>query len=156
MTVDFSSGAPAYRPHADAVSLLANHELDTALIIGSPHAIPDQMKSELSRVACVAIGPRASESPFPTACAIDTGTAGIHERGFAIRMDGIPLPLRPALEPSIVAEFLTNGSASEVTSPLAIADTLAATQRPQDSYLILRALTTLLLPRNAAAPTRMP
>jgi formylmethanofuran dehydrogenase subunit B len=45
----------------------------------------------------VAIGPRASEAPFPVEVAIDTGIAGIHEGGIAYRLDDVPLPLTPAL-----------------------------------------------------------
>ncbi len=45
----------------------------------------------------IAIGPRASEAPFPVRVAIDTGVAGIHEGGTAYRMDEVPLPLRPPL-----------------------------------------------------------
>ena len=47
---------------------------------------------------CAVIGPRASESPLAGATAlIDTGVAGIHEGGTAIRMDDVPLPLRPSI-----------------------------------------------------------
>jgi formylmethanofuran dehydrogenase subunit B len=156
MTVDFSSGAPIYRPHADAVSLFATGEIDTALIVGSPHAVPDRVRSQLARIACIAIGPRASESSFPTACAIDTGVAGIHERGTAIRMDGIPLPLRPALESSIVADFRSDECRRDAGSLLKVAAALVAASRPQDSCLVLSALTQLLSPQKGGAPARSP
>jgi formylmethanofuran dehydrogenase subunit B len=39
------------------------------------------------------VGPRASEAPFATDVAIDTGVAGIHEAGVAYRMDDVPLPV---------------------------------------------------------------
>jgi formylmethanofuran dehydrogenase subunit B len=143
MAVDFSSGAPVYRPEDGAASLLAAGEIDTVLIVGSPQALTDRMQAAFAGAASIVIGPRASESPFPTVCAIDTGVAGIQERGMAIRMDGIPLPLRPALEERIVREYHMaerDGQGSE----LAIARALAAAGRPQDSYLLLRALTTML------------
>jgi formylmethanofuran dehydrogenase subunit B len=47
------------------------------------------------RVPTIVIGPRASQAPFPTRIAVDTGIAGIHEGGTGYRMDEIPLPLRP-------------------------------------------------------------
>ena len=101
------------------------------------------MTTGLAGVACVALGPRASESPFSITCWIDTGVAGIHERGMAIRMDGIPLPLRPALEERAVAEyFMTDRGGAD--SELTVAEALAAAGRPQDSHLLLRALTKML------------
>jgi len=49
-------------------------------------------------VPCAVIGPRASESALAGCGAlIDTGVAGIHEGGSAIRMDDVPLPLRPSV-----------------------------------------------------------
>jgi formylmethanofuran dehydrogenase subunit B len=45
------------------------------------------------------IGPRASESALAPGAAvvIDSGVAGIHEGGTALRMDDVSLPLRPSL-----------------------------------------------------------
>ena len=105
MAVDFARGAPRYRPQDDAAALLGRGEIDAALIVGSPASIPEAIRAGLARVTCIAIGPRASDSPYPTACTIDTGVAGVHERGTAIRMDDTPLPLRPALEAAAVAAF---------------------------------------------------
>jgi formylmethanofuran dehydrogenase subunit B len=49
-------------------------------------------------VPCVVVGPNASESALAEGEAVvDTGMAGIHEGGTAIRMDDIPLPLRPTV-----------------------------------------------------------
>jgi hypothetical protein len=46
----------------------------------------------------VAIGPRVSVSPFASGpVAIDTGVAGIHEAGLALRMDDVPVPVRAPL-----------------------------------------------------------
>ena len=56
---------------------------------------------------CVVIGPRASDAPLAARIAIDGGVAGIHEGGVAVRMDDVPLPLRPVLpSPSDTAAAL--------------------------------------------------
>ncbi len=98
MAVDFLRGAPRYRPEDGAAAQLARGEIDTVLVVGSPLALPDEVRARLGAAGHrIAIGPRASESPYETDVAIDTGIAGIHEAGTATRMDDIPLPLRPAL-----------------------------------------------------------
>jgi hypothetical protein len=79
-------------------------------------------------------------------CAIDTGVAGIHERGTAVRMDGIHLPLRPALEDPVAAALLDRTGTN-----LAVADALAALDRPQHSVVLLRALGSLILHAPATA-----
>jgi len=97
MAVDFARGTPRYRPYAGAAPLLARGEIDAALVIGAPASLPESIRTKLATVACCAVGPGASRSPYSVAVAIDTGVAGIHEGGTAFRMDDIPLPLRPAL-----------------------------------------------------------
>jgi formylmethanofuran dehydrogenase subunit B len=76
--IDFARGAPRYCPY-DA------HDFDATLVIGSSTRAPQT----------IAIGPRASEGPATVA--IDTGIAGIHDGGIALRVDEIPLPLHPPL-----------------------------------------------------------
>jgi formylmethanofuran dehydrogenase subunit B len=93
--VDFARGYPIYRPHDGATARLSRHGVDGALVLGSVTLIPADIVSSLARVSCAVIGPRASESPLAACDAlIDTGVAGIHEGGSAIRMDDVPLPLR--------------------------------------------------------------
>jgi len=96
-----ATARPTTRPRSSRAA-----EIQVALVSWHPgvrcrHPIRDG----LSHVSCSIIGPWASESPFPTFAAIDTGLAGIHERGTAVRLDEIPLPLRPALEAPEVAAF---------------------------------------------------
>jgi formylmethanofuran dehydrogenase subunit B len=174
MAIDFARGAPRYRPADDAAALLARGEIQVALVVGAAASVPASIRDGLSHVSCSVIGPRASASPFPTFAAIDTGVAGIHERGTAVRLDEIPLPLRPALESRDVAAFHDQWSPSNPrvaratvsrlcaalsaapspgddraaqanrlrdSSPeMAVAAALAAAGRPQDSYILLRAL----------------
>ncbi|HXI64489.1 MAG TPA: hypothetical protein VNH14_08290 [Gemmatimonadales bacterium] len=99
--VDFAGGPPRYRPAGgggSAEALLADHEIDAALVIGAPVTIPGPVGEALDRIPVAVIGPRASTSAVRPVVAIDTGVAGIHEGGTAFRMDDVPLPLRASLE----------------------------------------------------------
>jgi len=99
--VDFAGGPPRYRPAGgggSAEALLADHEIDAALVIGAPATIPGPVADGLGGIPIAVIGPRASTSAVRPVVAIDTGVAGIHEGGTAFRMDDVPLPLRVSLE----------------------------------------------------------
>jgi formylmethanofuran dehydrogenase subunit B len=85
--IDFGRGAPRYCPY-DA------YDCDVALVIGASTGV-------LEHPLTIVIGPRASEGP--ATIAIDTGVAGIHDGGIAVRLDDIPLPLDPPL-PGVVPE----------------------------------------------------
>jgi formylmethanofuran dehydrogenase subunit B len=97
MAVDFARGVPRYVPLDGAEQQLARGVIDVALIVGSAAGIPDAVWAGLRKTTCIVIGPRASESPFPTAVALDTGIAGIHDGGVGARADDIPVPLRAPL-----------------------------------------------------------
>jgi formylmethanofuran dehydrogenase subunit B len=79
--IDFSRGAPRYCPY-DAF------DSDVVLVVGSGANLANPTQK-------IVIGPRASEGS--AIVAIDTGVAGIHEGGTAVRTDDIPVPLRPPL-----------------------------------------------------------
>src|SRR5205807_5546103 len=96
--VDFGRGYPTYRPHAGAAERLAAGEVDAALVIGAPATLPDSVAGRLAGVATIAIGPRASAAGWKPVVAVDTGVAGIHEGGTAVRVDGVPAPLRPGFD----------------------------------------------------------
>ena len=99
--VDFAGGPPRYRPAGgggSAEALLADHEIDAALVIGAPATIPGPVAEGLGRIPVAVIGPRATTSAVRAVVAIDTGVAGIHEGGTAFRMDDVPLPLRASLD----------------------------------------------------------
>ncbi|HEX5435615.1 MAG TPA: hypothetical protein VFW98_00545 [Gemmatimonadaceae bacterium] len=97
LAVDFARGVPRYRPAEGAGALLESGAIDVALVLGAAATIPPAVASMLAHVTTIIIGPRASESGFAPDVAIDTGVAGIHEGGIAMRMDEVPLPLRPSL-----------------------------------------------------------
>ncbi len=138
MAVDFSDGTPSYRPDRAAAALLQSGEIDVAVVVGAARAVPEAVVRGLANgVSCVAIGPRASESSYPVAVAIDTGMAGIHERGSVLRMDDVPLPLRPALESDLVSAVYEHPAPG---FDGATGDALARSGRPQDACLVLGAL----------------
>jgi formylmethanofuran dehydrogenase subunit B len=97
--VDFARGYPRYRPHdGTAVARLGRGEVDVALVIGSAELVPIEVASNLAPIKVVLIGPRASQSALANGVVVvDTGVAGIHEAGMALRMDDIPLPLERVL-----------------------------------------------------------
>ena len=94
--VDFARGHPRYVPHDGAAARLARGGIDAVLIVGQADRAPDVLRATSSAPLAV-IGPRASEVAGATV-AIDTGVAGIHAGGTAMRLDDVPLPLRPALD----------------------------------------------------------
>lgn len=104
MTVDFSRGAPRYRPDDGAAALLAAGAVDTVLVVGDPGGAAALRAGAARRVL---VGPRATLVAPPATVAIDTAVAGIHEAGTAFRMDDIPLPLRAPLSgPPAAADVL--------------------------------------------------
>ena len=100
LAVDFSRGYPRYRPSdGTAGARLGHGEVDAVLVMGSAALIPAKLLSMMAKLPCAVVGPRASESALAESEAvIDTGVAGIHEGGTALRMDDVPLPLRPSVE----------------------------------------------------------
>lgn len=95
MAVDFSQGFPRYNPGNRAVE--APTDITAVLVAGSVTELTTETAAAFGKLPTIVIGPRASQAPFPTRIAIDTGVAGIHEAGTGYRMDEIPLPLRPPL-----------------------------------------------------------
>jgi formylmethanofuran dehydrogenase subunit B len=116
VAVDFSRGYPCYRPQDDPAMLLARREIDAALVVGAPDAVPRAVASALAQVPTVAIGPRASTAAFEAAITVDTGIAGIHEQGMAFRMDDVPLPLSAPL-PGPVTAFSVMQALADRLSP---------------------------------------
>ncbi|MGH7498383.1 MAG: hypothetical protein ACREL3_05980 [Gemmatimonadales bacterium] len=95
MAVDFSAGFPRYTPESRGLDIV--EEATAVLVAGSAAELSGGVATALGRVPTIVIGPRASQAPFATRVAIDTGIAGIHEGGIGYRMDEVPLPLRPPL-----------------------------------------------------------
>ncbi|HWN17571.1 MAG TPA: hypothetical protein VNO19_01535 [Gemmatimonadales bacterium] len=94
--VDHSRGYPRYMPGDRGLDRLVSGAFTAAVVVGSPN-LGEETAAALGGIDTVAIGPGASQAPFTTRVAIDTGAAGIHEAGTAYRMDEVPLSLRPPL-----------------------------------------------------------
>jgi formylmethanofuran dehydrogenase subunit B len=97
MGVSYRGGYPRYLPASRGLAELGAGDAGAVLVAGSIAAFAGALAGAGPRSLVIAIGPRASEAPFPVRVAIDTGVAGIHEGGTAYRMDEVPLPLRPPL-----------------------------------------------------------
>lgn len=99
VAVDFTRGVPRYRPFdGTAHARLARREVDVALIVGTVIGIPSPVVSLLAEPPGIVVGARATESPLAgSRVVIDAGLAGVHHAGTALRMDDVPLPLRPAV-----------------------------------------------------------
>jgi len=108
MAVDFSRGYPRYRPYdGTAAARLDRGDVDALLVVGAAARIPPALLTLMARVPRVVVGPHASDSALahevggPVSDVVniilDTGIAGIHDEGTAMRMDDVPLPLRPSL-----------------------------------------------------------
>jgi formylmethanofuran dehydrogenase subunit B len=90
--VDFARGYPRYRPHDGIGEGEAGP--DVVLLLGDAGAVPSATLRAMRGARHLVIGPHASEGPLREAeVAIDTGVAGIHETGTAVRMDDVPVPL---------------------------------------------------------------
>ena len=107
MAVDFSRGFPQYRPREHAAARLARGTVDAVLVVGSIALVPE-LPACVAGVPAVVVGPRATDTPFDVIAAVDTGIAGIHESGTALRMDDVPLPLEGVIGgPPAVVDVIT-------------------------------------------------
>ena len=120
--VDFSHGYPRYRPHdGTAMTLASRGDVDAVIVIGSADSLPAELTSLLARLPGVVIGPRATQSALAAHhVAIDTGLAGVHDEGTALRLDDVPLLLRPVLAgPPAAASVVSALRTQVVTRPQA-------------------------------------
>jgi formylmethanofuran dehydrogenase subunit B len=120
--VDFSRGYPRYRPHdGTAMALAARGDIDAVIVIGSADSLPTELTSLVARLPGVVIGPCATQSALAAHhVAIDTGLAGVHDEGTALRLDDVPLPLRPVLTgPPSAASVVSALRTQVVTRPQA-------------------------------------
>lgn len=107
IAVSYRDGAPRYAPASRGLAWAVAGGAGAILVAGAAASLGDLLAEVAAGTPAVVVGPLASEAPFPTRVAIDTGMAGIHEGGTAYRMDDVPLPLRPPLEgPRSAAESL--------------------------------------------------
>ena len=124
MAIDFAHGYPRYLPHEDAQARLACGGVDAVIASGSAAHLGSDLLSQMSSISHAVIGPRATESALAGGvAAIDTGIAGIHDAGTALRLDDVPLPLRsvvngPASAASVIEKLLARvAQAARGTAP---------------------------------------
>jgi formylmethanofuran dehydrogenase subunit B len=98
IAVDFARGTPRYAAGENRPGLPGEPAHDVMLLLGDPAGIAAPIARALAPASCIAVGPFASELAPTPAVAIDTGIAGIHGGGLALRMDDVPLPLRPSVQ----------------------------------------------------------
>jgi formylmethanofuran dehydrogenase subunit B len=92
--VDFSLGAPRYRPDESAADACGSAA--SVVVAGNAAALPAGIAASLAGRMVAVVGPRASETAGAEV-AIDTGLPGVHAGGTAYRLDDVPLPLTPVL-----------------------------------------------------------
>jgi formylmethanofuran dehydrogenase subunit B len=91
--------------------------VDAVLVVGSVARVPAHLVTLMTGVASAVIGPKASESALAGGvAAIDTGVAGIHEAGTALRMDDVPLPLRASVGGVIFTEGITRALSERIVT----------------------------------------
>ena len=85
----------ARQPFASAISIL---------VLGDAASAPAATLQSMRQARHLVVGPRASDGPLREAdVLIDTGVAGIHESGTAVRMDDVPVPLSSAVAGPVAA-----------------------------------------------------
>ena len=103
-SVNFSRGYPRYNPgEFSAQEMLERGEVDACLLVGSeglarfsPAAV-----EQLRRIPTIVLDhPTVEPMISPTGSSFTTAVYGIHQRGTAYRMDGVPIPLRAFLPTS--------------------------------------------------------
>jgi formylmethanofuran dehydrogenase subunit B len=98
--VNLARGHPRYGPGEFNASIsLERHESDAALIVaGSPTAsLSPAARDHLARIPCIVIGPSNTRTAEGATVRFHSATDGINTPGTVYRMDGVPIPLRPAV-----------------------------------------------------------
>jgi formylmethanofuran dehydrogenase subunit B len=98
--VNLARGYPRYGPgESDASLSLERGEPDAALIVaGDPTAgLNPAALEHLARIPSIVIDPNDTPTARDATVLFRTATDGIHTPGTAYRMDGVPIPLRPAI-----------------------------------------------------------
>ena len=98
--IDFSQGYPRYSPEEySAESVLSRREADAALVVGdrATGVLSAAALRHLESIPRVVLAEADSDKTRTAAVAFHIATDGIHSGGTMFRMDGVPLPIRPAL-----------------------------------------------------------
>jgi formylmethanofuran dehydrogenase subunit B len=96
--VDFARGYPRYRPYDGSAAARLPADVDAVLVVGSVALLPAAVRALIGALPVAVIGPAASAARLGRAqVLVDAATPGIHCGGTALRMDDVPVPLRPVL-----------------------------------------------------------
>lgn len=122
--LDFGGGAPRHLPgDADLPGRLDRGEVDAVLAVGAgaERGLSARGLARLGAIPWVEVAPGATRArpsgPAPTV-AIDAGRLGIEAGGTVARVDGVMLPLRPALLGARPAELTAlRGIAARLAGP---------------------------------------
>jgi formylmethanofuran dehydrogenase subunit B len=91
--VDFGLGSPRHLPgEASLIGRMALGEVDAVLIIA------DRLPDEMATLPTIQIGPGATVGDRPPTVGFDVARPGIESGGTVCRVDGVMLPLRPAID----------------------------------------------------------
>lgn len=99
--VNLVRGYPRFSPgEYTTTENLSSGEADAALIVGGDPMsdLTQAAREHLERIPSIVLGPKETTTTRAAAVVFYTATYGINTAGTVFRMDGVPIPLRPALE----------------------------------------------------------
>lgn len=98
--VDFRSGSPRFASSGYAAALLERGEVDVALLVGTGSAddLPEPARRALASIPTAVVDFRDSALARSARAAIFTATYGVAAPATVVRMDGLALRARPALD----------------------------------------------------------
>lgn len=102
-SVNLARGYPRYNPgEFSAQDMLERGEVDACLLVGSEGVarFSESAKERLRRIPTIALDHPTVESFIQPTVRFTTAVYGVHRRGTAYRMDGVPIPLRAFLSSS--------------------------------------------------------
>ena len=114
--VNLARGYPRYGPgEYNAGVVLKRGECDAAMSLGfdAISGLSPAGRSHLARIPSIALGPYDPNFVQGWSVVFHTATHGMHTRGTAYRMDGVPIPLRAAVTSTLPSDeeiLLENGT----------------------------------------------
>lgn len=127
MSVNFALGYPRYNPaEYSAEVLLERGAVDAVVLVGTEGVarLSPATRQTLARLPVISLESPTESCPIPAAVSFTTAVYGVHRRGTAYRMDGVPIPLRAVLDSSLPSDaevlMAINEVCADETSRLAI------------------------------------
>ncbi len=101
--VNLGRGYPRFNPgEYTTAEVLGRGEADAALIVASDpmSGLSEAARSHLAGIPSIVLDPRDTPTTRAATVVFHTATYGINTAGTVYRIDGVPIPLRPALDSS--------------------------------------------------------